>query len=100
MRFVLVDRRCRLQRGIDNAPRFLDIVFASEQRAVACYGIAEDAFVRRHLARRRMMAEYHLNRLYAWFITARHHCHAKRDSYLGTDAEAEMIRRHLGFANH
>src|SRR5262249_58960382 len=34
------------------------------------------------------------------FISLRHRRHTKGDSYLGTDAETEMIRRYLTFAKH
>src|SRR5689334_2915236 len=100
MRFLLVDRRAGLKRGIDNPPRFLDIVFASEQRPIASYGVSEDAFVGGHLAGIGVTARQHLNRLRSWFIGLRHGRRTQRDSYVGTDAKTEMIRRQLDFANH
>src|SRR5579862_4623348 len=47
--FILVDRRRIPQRRIDNAPGSFDAVLANEQHRVASNGIAEEAFVRRHL---------------------------------------------------
>src|SRR5262245_14621176 len=100
VRFVLVDRRPRLKRRIYNAPCFLDVVFASEQRPVACYGISENALVGGHLAGGGVTGEQHLNRLPGWFINLRHRRHTKGNRYFGTDAETEMIRRQLTFANY
>src|SRR4030095_13951726 len=99
-RFVFVYRCSCLKRRIDNAPCFLDVVFASEQRPVTRYGISEDAFVGGHLTGGGMTGEQHLNRLQSWFINLRHRRHTKGDSYLGTDAETEMIRRYFTFANY
>ncbi len=47
------NRSSGLEHGIDDAPRFFDVVFAGEQRLVARHGVAQHAFVRLYLSGRR-----------------------------------------------
>ena len=53
----------RGEHGIDDAPRFLDVILAREERRVARHRVAEHALVGVHLVRRRVAAREQLDRL-------------------------------------
>src|SRR5579872_432240 len=88
---ILVNRRSVSQNRIDNAPSSFDAILANKEHRVASDGVAEEAFVRRHLVARRLPDD-ELHRFASHGLSGFFDSCTQRNRYIGTETKPKIIR--------
>src|SRR5262249_27447742 len=97
---VLVDRRIRLDYGVDDSPGLLDGILAGKQRGIAVHRVAEQPFVGIHLIWDRMTARFHLDTLPGILVIRRDRHHANGQDNLRANLKTEIIRLQVKSLEH
>src|SRR5271157_618673 len=100
IRIVFVNRRDRLQHGINDPPRLFHVVLASELRGVSRHGVSQQPLISFHLPGPRSTADDHFDGLTCYHLAGRHDRCAESDRNLGTDPKPQMIAVEFALPDH
>src|SRR3989442_1629605 len=99
-RFVLERRHYIAENPLHDSPRRLDTILAGKEHRISVYCVAEQPLVWRHLVAGGTMRDLEFGRFRDEFLPWPLHPRADRDLYLGTQAEAHVIRLAVGEHHH